>query len=206
MKNYKEMSELVIKKLPISIINNCKEIIKSGQNKIPHRPSNRFNENLNNDFSNRLDVPLPIAVKQCDNLKPCFFRLHLPPQELKDWCATYAPFIQSNRIWLTHVGGGDFLVPHVDLDSNIKLNFYLDDVCGLNTWYKPKKEYEHLIKNEKYEKDGQHLFSRLDVIDEICLKKHTWYAFRSGIPHGVIKVTTDRMFVALGSDNEMFLQ
>lgn len=201
MLNYKFLDTDFIPKLPNYIIDECIDIIIYQKNKMPHRATDRLDDAEKIDFTNRLDVPLPIAVSQMPDQKKCFFKVYLPPESLINWCKEFLPQINLKRIWLTHVGGGDMLIPHVDLTSDVKINLYLTDVSGNSQWYKPKKEFEHLLKNGHYNKDGQHLLSRLDVIDDVILEKHKWYAFRSGIPHGVVNIKNDRMFIALGSDD-----
>lgn len=205
MINYKEVSISKIPVLDNTVINDCVFAIENKINPMPHRASDRLDDAIKVDFTARLDVPLSEAVNQLKDQKSCFFRVYLPPQSLLDWCSMNVPYINQKRVWLTHVGGGQVLIPHVDLTSDIKINLYLKDVTGFNQWHKPKKEYEHLVVNNKYEKDGQHLFSRLDIIDKIKLEKHKWYAFRSGIPHSVVDVEVDRMFIAMGCDDETFL-
>jgi hypothetical protein len=93
------------------------------------------------------------------------------------------------------VSGSHYMAPHIDppkhRHDSVSYVLYQGDTPAVTTWYKSKKEYEHLEMSHSVCIP----FDKLDPIAEYIAQPDTWYWYDVSVPHSVTNLTGNRMFL-----------
>jgi len=93
------------------------------------------------------------------------------------------------------VNGGNYMIPHIDPPKHRteSMVYVLSqgNTPAITTWYKSKKEFEHLEIRHSVSIPFEHL----DPIEEVTAQTDTWYWYNVSVMHSVTNLSGDRMFL-----------
>lgn len=127
-------------------------------------------KNIEIDYSKSLGFPLSEAWEHFKEL--AHFDFLEVTEEINDWAKSN---IDQN---LAHVSiqamyGGTTITPHIDEMRTKALNYVISTGGNSKTcFYKPKKEFEHLIAYPQ----TIFPFDRLELVQEVCIEPYKWHS------------------------------
>ncbi len=93
------------------------------------------------------------------------------------------------------VSGGSYMIPHIDPPKHRTQSMVYvlsqGDTPAVTTWYKSKKEFEHLIVPHSVSIPFEHL----DPIEELVAEPDMWYWYNVSVMHSVTNLSGNRMFL-----------
>ena len=93
------------------------------------------------------------------------------------------------------VSGSHYMSPHIDPPKHRteSMVYVLSqgNTPAITTWYKSKKEFEHLEIRHSVSIPFEHL----DPIEEVTAQTDTWYWYNVSVMHSVTNLSGDRMFL-----------